>query len=207
MDDTLKYSLTVRLSLTLEPERIHGFFPLLQDGVMVKAQVGCSIKTMLCEQFGVSPEYMEDRIKTIFLDGKTVDDVDSAIIKDGSTLALSAAMPGLVGATLRRESYLASLRSQITYREEREAPSREEGMVVLKLFNLLVGELGPTFLKEGVYVRTEDLKGFFRRLPEEFWAGCKATKVDGQDVGLDHFLEMKWLDTYDLVMLRVDCDV
>jgi len=100
MDDTLKYSLTVRLSLTLEPDKIHGFFPLLRQGFMVRARVGCSIKTMLCEQFGVSPEYMEDRIKTIFLDGKTVDDVDSAIIKDGSTLALSAAMPGLVGATL-----------------------------------------------------------------------------------------------------------
>lgn len=198
---------TVSLSLTLEPDKIQGFFPLLQRGFMVKVQIGCSIKTMLCEQFGLDPEYVEDRIQTIFLDGKTVDDIDSAIIKDGSTLAFSAAMPGLVGATLRRGGHLALLRSGITHRGERTPVSRREGMVALKLFNLIVTELGPTFLKRGIVVRREDLEGLLVGLPGEFWGGCKAAIVDGQEVGLDHLLGMTWLDNYDFAMLRVHGDL
>jgi len=69
---------------------------------MISATVGCSIKNLLCNQFDITPEYLSDRISTIFLNGKPVDDVESAIIKDNSILALSGAMPGLVGATFRK---------------------------------------------------------------------------------------------------------
>jgi hypothetical protein len=174
---------------------------------MIKVQVGCSIKTMLCKQFGLSAHYVEDRVKTIFLDGKAVDDIDSAIIKDGSTLALSAAMPGLAGATLRRGGPLALLRSQTTHREEKKYFPRREGMVVLKLFNLLVNDLGLRFLKEGIFVRRENVDGFLLSLPEEFWAGCKVAKVDDYVVGSDYLLDMKWLGNNDLVMLRVEGDL
>ena len=204
MGDIVKNTLTASLSLCLKSDRIHRFFSLLQHGVMVRTRVGCSIRMLLCNEFGLSPEYVEDRIKTVFLDGKPVDDVDSAIIKDRSTLALSAAMPGLVGATLRRGGELASLRSEITYREEKKTLSRRDGMVILKLFNLLLNELGPTFLKEGVLVRGEDLKSLLMSLPEEFWTGCKGAKVDGQEVDPGYLLGMKWLGRYELVMLRVD---
>ncbi len=195
------------LLLTLEAERIQDFFPLLQRGFMVKVRVGWSIKTMLCKQWGLSTEYVDDRVKTIFLDGKAVDDIDSAIIKDGSTLALSAAMPGLAGAILRRGGPLAILRSQTTHREEKKHPSHREGMVVLKLFNLLLDELGPRILKEGIHVRREDLYSQLKSFPEEFWAGCKLAEVDGQEVSLDYLMSMKWLENYDLVMLRVEGDV
>jgi len=174
---------------------------------MVKVQVGCSIKTMLCKQWGLSTEYVEDRVKTIFLDGKAVDDIDSAVIKDGSTLALSAAMPGLAGAILRRGGPLALLRSQTTHREEKKYSSRREGMVVLKLFNLLVNELGLRFLKEGIFVRREDVDGLLLSLPEEFWAGCKVAKVDDHVVGPDYLVDMKWLGNNDLMMLRVEGDL
>lgn len=193
------------LYLALEPDKIHSFFPLLQQGFMVKLQVGCTIKMMLSEHLGLSPEYIEERIKTVFLDGKAVDDIDSTIIRDGSTLALSAAMPGLAGATLRMGGTLASFRSQISYREEKKAPSRRKGVIVVKLFNLIMTDLGPKFLKEGIYVRQEELKSFFMNLPEEFWEGCKAVKVNGQEVGSGYLLEMECLG-YHLVMLRVDCE-
>jgi len=203
----LKKYPAVNLSLTLDPDKIQHFFPLLQRGFMVRVQVGCSIKTVLCEQFGLSPEYVEGRIQTIFLDGKTVDDIDSAVIKDGSTLALSAAMPGLAGATLRRGGPLALLRSQTTHREEKKEIARGEGMVVLKLFNLVVNELGPTLLKRGIFIRPKDLEGLLMSLPGEFWVGCKAANVDGQEVGLDHLLGVTWLDNCDFAMLRVHGDV
>jgi hypothetical protein len=98
--------------MCLEDELIPRFFQLLQQGFAVKVQAGCSVKTLLCEQLGLSPEYLEERIQTIFLDGRPVDDVNSAIIEDGSTLALSAAMPGLAGATLRKGGYYAPMRGR-----------------------------------------------------------------------------------------------
>ncbi len=194
---------TVSLHLSLEANQVSSFFQLLQHGFRVKAQVGSSIKNIVCDQFGVSPKYIEERIKTIFLDGKPVDDVNAVTVKEGSTLALSAAMPGLAGATLRRGGYLASLRSQITYREDKMAISPGEGLVVLKLFNLLLDELGPIILNKGIYVRREDFLGFFESLPGKLWAGCKEVGVDGKKVDLDTLLRLEWVDQHDLVFLQI----
>jgi hypothetical protein len=196
------YRTMVSLHLTVDTTAIHSLSLLFQHGVMVKAQVNCSIRTMLCEQLGLSTQYVEDRIKTIFLDGRPVDDIDSAVIRDGSTLALSAAMPGLVGAILRRGGHLAPLRSQITHREEKKALQPRKGTVVLKLFNLLIDELGPSLLKAGVVVRREDLETLFVSLPEDFWGACKKVQLDGRTIDRDHLL--KRLKRYELVMLRID---
>jgi hypothetical protein len=194
---------TVSLRLTLEANQISSFFQLLQQGFRVKGQVGSSVKKMICEQFGVSPEYIEERIKTIFLDGKPVDDVNSATVKDGSTLALSAAMPGLAGATLRRGGFFASLRSQITHREDKMAILPGEGLVVLKLFNLLLNELGPIILNKGIYIRREDFLSFFESLPGKLWTGCKEVEVDGKKAGLDTLLTLEWVDQNDFVFFQI----
>jgi len=57
---------------------------------------------------------VKEKISTIFLDGKAVDSPETALLREGSTLALSSAMPGLAGAILRRDGPYASLRSSIT---------------------------------------------------------------------------------------------
>jgi len=90
------------LNLIMDENHLNTLSIILQQGFLLKAQVGCSMKRFLIEGIGLSPEYIAERIQTIFLDGSPVDDLDSAIIKDGSHLALSAAMPGLVGAAMRR---------------------------------------------------------------------------------------------------------
>lgn len=169
---------------------------------MVKVQVGSNIKSLLCRQFGLSPEYLEKRIQTIFLDGKPVDDVDSAIVKQGSTLALSAAMPGLVGATLRRGGYYAQMRSQISYREDTGSQATHEGMIFLKLFNLLLKELGPSFLKRGILIKGKDLSDFFKRQPDDFWAGCKEARLDDEKIDLETLKEIIWADEYVFLHLR-----
>ena len=170
---------------------------------MVKAQTGCSIKTFLCQQLGLSPEYLEKRIQTIFLDGRPVDDVNSTIIEHGSTLALSAAMPGLAGATLRKGGYYASMRSQISYREETRPEPVVEGVVSLKLFNLLLKELGPTFLKQGVWIDGKDLSDFFKRQPDNFWEGCHMAQLGGKDFDVAELSEMKWTGKEVFLQVRV----
>jgi hypothetical protein len=194
---------TTKLSICLEGALVPSFFQLLQQGFAVKAQAGCSVKTLLCQQLGLSQEYLEERIQTIFLDGRPVDDVNSAIIEHGSTLALSAAMPGLAGATLRKGGYYAPMRSQISYRQVTTSKPLQEGMIFLKLFNLVLKELGPTFLKQGVWINGKDLSDFFKRQPDNFWAGCHMAQLGGKNLDVAKLLEVKWADTGVFLQVRV----
>jgi len=192
------------LFLTLGSEKIPYLFQLLQQGLRVRVQVGCSVRALLSQQLDISPEFLEGRIKTIFLDGKPVDDMDSTIIKEGSTLALSAALPGLAGATLRRGGTYASLRSQITHPGDDTPIAQREGFIVLKLFNLLMEELGPALLHRGAFIKKEVLREFLRNLPKDFWAGCQVPKVDGEEVEVDELLRRNWPEDKDLVLIRVE---
>jgi hypothetical protein len=194
---------TAGLSLTMEAAKMPPFFQFLQHGFMERVQTGCTIKTLLCDQFGVSPEYVERQISTVFMDGKPVDDVDSAVIKDGSVLAFSAAMPGLVGTTLRRGGHLAAFRSRITHREEEKVLSLHDGVVVLKLFNQLVKELGPSFLSRGIWVRGDALENFLESRPDDFWAGFRKAEVDGKEADLKAVLKIKWSEKREPVLLKV----
>jgi len=192
------------LFLVLGSEKIPYLFQLLQQGFMVKVQVGCSVRALLSQQLSISPEFLEGRIKTIFLEGKPVDDMDSTIIKEGSTLALSAALPGLAGATLRRGGAFASLRSQITHPRDQTPVAPQEGFVVLKLFNLLMDELGPALLHRGVFIRKEVLREFLKNLPKDFWAGCQVPQVNGEEVEVDELLRIDWPENEDPVRIRVE---
>ena len=178
-----------------------SFFQLMQRGFMVNARVRCSIKSLLCNQLGLSQEYLEERIQTILLDGRPVDDVESAIVKQESTLALSAALPGLVGATLRKGGYYAPLRSHISHSETASSQPIQEGMIFVKLFNLILRELGPTFLKKGIWINGRDLADFFKTQPDVFWSRCKGATVDGKKFDLDKLAHMKWPGRH--VFLRV----
>jgi hypothetical protein len=170
------------LHLEVSSEQLARFHSLLREGFLVEAEPGCTIKALLCEQFMVSPEYLEARVQTVFLDGKPVDDLDRTTIPAGATLALSAAMPGLVGATLRRGGYYAPLRSEITCREQPTRGATEASMVRVKLFNLLAPELAPSFLARGIWLSGRRLREFLSRQPEEFWAGCRTIHLDAAPV-------------------------
>lgn len=179
-------------TLTIAEDQIQRFFHLLQQGFMVEVKVGCTIKEMFGQQFGISPEYLEGRIQTIFLDGKAVDKADAAMVRDGSALALSAAMPGLVGATFRKGGYLAPFRSQITHTPDDLFAQKQVGNITLKIFNLLLREMGPPFLSRGIILRQEVFRGFLRQQPTHFWAGIKTATLDGQGVDLREMLETGW---------------
>ena len=161
---------------------------------MVETQVGCSIKTMLRKALGLNDDYVADRIKTIFLDAKPVDDISTASVKDGSVLALSGAMPGLAGATLRRGGRLASFRGPISYRSDGKRAVSQDGHVFVKLFNLLVKDLGPIFLKKGILIKKEQLEDFFRRQPDDFRLSLKSAYLNGQKISLDTWSEIEFPD-------------
>ena len=147
---------------------------------------------MLCGQLGIKDDYLEKRIQTIFLDQKTVDDVNSAVIREGSTLALSAAMPGVLGATVKKGGWYAPMRSQISHDTDIASDTSKKGEVTIKLFNLIVRELGPLFLERGVCVKGEDLFDTVARNENVFMAGCKKAVKDGNDIVPEKLMEAEW---------------
>ncbi len=174
------------IEFNLSPDQIPSFFPILQKGFRVKARVGVSVQTFLADHLGLSPEYVRDRVKTIFLDGKSVDDFDRTLIRDGSRLALSAALPGLAGAVLRRGSPFAGLRSRVEERKQGPSNEPEEGFVYLKLFNLLLPEVGPLLLQKGILISREDFQEFWGSLPRDSRERFgKTIRVEGKGLSPD----------------------
>jgi hypothetical protein len=167
------------ISITVKPDTFTPFFPLLQTGVTLEVDVGCTIKELLEDQIGLAPDYVEQRIQTIFLDAKPVDDPGTAVVRNGASLTLSAAMPGLLGAMLRKQSICAVLRCQITHTEAEEAGYSGKGLVVLRLFNFLGREVGPELLRQGVGVSGDDLQDLLGKSSDPFW---EEMELNGEDV-------------------------
>jgi len=192
----------VHLAFILDEPLIALFFLLLQQGVRVRRRVGCSVEAFLRQELEVGPEAL-DKIQSIMLDGKPVDDIGSALIHDGSVLALSAAMPGLVGATLRRGGAYSSLRNAITYHEDGKAVLSGEGWVGVKLFNLMMAELGPGLLRHGVLVHGADLTDLLAKGPQEIRKVCTVT-LEGKPVELGMLEGIAALQGNNLVLLTVN---
>ncbi len=161
---------TRQVEVTLAHAHAHRFSGLLQQGVTVAAPTGCSLWSFLTGELGIAPLYVKERITTIFLDGEVVDSLEGAVLRDGSLLALSAALPGLAGATLRRGGFYSSMRSAITRSADctpLPAAAGAAGTVRVKLFNLLIPELGPALLAHGIVLEQ-------REAAEVLAGGCDA---------------------------------
>jgi len=191
----------LRLAFMVNEPLVAQFFLLLQQGVLIRRRVGGSIDTFLREEIGAGPAMIE-KIQSIVLDGKPVDDIVSALVHEGSVLALSAAMPGVVGATLRRGGAYASLRSGITYHETGKACMAGERWVTIKVFNLLMADLGPGLLRQGVLVKTTDLTEMLEERGEELQQGCSVT-LDGKPIDIGSLGKGGMMAGMDRVFLTV----
>ena len=190
------------LLLSFEPDRVQIFFQLLEQGFIVKGKVGCSVKEFLCSNMLIEQEYLDCRIQTIFLNGKPVDDVDAAIVKDGSSISLSAAMPGLVGATMRRGGALAGMRSGISHIPAQTSSGSYEGKATIKFFNLILRELGPEFLNRGVIIEGKTFSGFIDTNRKIIEAGLFSAETDGVKTETKKLFEIKWED-FEEIFLKV----
>ncbi len=149
------------LKILIKPEFMSGFLRLFLTGVRINTHCGISIREFICDQLGVDVSYFDNRIQTIFLNGKAIDSPENTHIQEGSTLAMSAAMPGLVGSTFRKKGVLASFRSNITHQADsavKMTKSKKTDWITIKLFNYITRELGPNVLERGVSVKVSNLK-------------------------------------------------
>jgi hypothetical protein len=158
-----------RIQMTLKEDSrlfsvLNGVF---RQGVQVEILAGSSIRQIIVDQLGIAEDYLENRVQTLFLNGKPVDDVDARMVSDGSILALSAAMPGLAGATLRKGGKYAAFRQQISLGSDSPIPVLRKGRMILKLFNQVTEEQGPVVLTKGIWISGGDLLDVIRKAQDQ----------------------------------------
>ena len=170
-----------QLDLQVKSPCLPLFFSLFEKGVVLPAEVGCTLKEFVCGQLGIAEAYLDQRIQTLFLDFRPVDDVEKAVVRDGATLALSAAMPGLVGATMRKGGRYAAFRQEISQCGEDDEACKATGRITLKMFNMVASELGGRLLASGVEIDADDLIWIADRNRGALAGGIVAARLDGRD--------------------------
>ena len=201
------------LRLAVDSEALPALFGLLQRGFQLELQVGVTVNELLREQLAVSADYLRTAISTVILNGRPVDDLDAAVVEHGATVALSGAMPGLMGAVLRSGSILASFRSAISHGEGTAVGRAGSGRVRLKLFNRVMKELAPTFLHRGVLLEPRSLLQFVASWQEtgarapraEGLAGIRSATLDGRPIPFERLGDTEAFSGADLVCLSVEC--
>lgn len=203
MSDRCLTDAPTRIVLTATDDVRARFCLLTGDGFRIRVRLGCTVRELLSGPLGIAPGYLEERIQTILLNGQVVDDPAAATVPAGATLALSAAMPGIAGAMLRKASRLAVMRSPVSY-QARGLPSEPaaEGEVVIKLFNVLQRELGPALLCRGIRIPGATLHKLFRGRRAAFRAGLVAAEVAGEPVAPDVLLDTDWTSQEVLLVVR-----
>jgi hypothetical protein len=120
-------------------------------------------------------------------------------VGDGDALALSAAMPGLVGAVMRKGGVLASFRHSISAQTDAECKTVDLGTVTIKLFNLLVKELGAGFLARGIWIKSGDFKRYLDRSDTLSTDDCMKIEINGSASTVDQVadrlipMQHKWI--------------
>lgn len=184
----------ITLHLKLPERGIRQLFPLFHSGIGIKTLAGISLMGLLHGQLGIDEDIIRDSVQTVFINGRAVDHAEKVKIPPDAVVALSAAMPGLVGATLRSGGLLAGLRQGISYPEEGNVPDelKNETLIQLKLFNLAAENLAPQILPRGILVKGETLRdllnhsqlsGYLEQKGAMEWNGRQMSMDD-----LDHLI-------------------
>lgn len=138
---------------------------IMQSGVGLARTVGLPLAEFLSDQLELAPEQLA-LADALVLDGMPVDDPKTAIVPDGSRLALAAGLPGIAGLAMRSDSAVKVLRATITHLKQETAAPRP-GRVTLSLYSLVLPLLAGHFLSRGVLIRAEQFQRYARFAPDD----------------------------------------
>ncbi len=159
--DTTSYP---TLTLDFDRKNIQRPATLLQRGFLVPVTGSISLLQLLLNLPGFDSNYIENRIETIFINGSAADSLTHFLVP-GSTVALSAAMPGLAGAIFRKGGPHAGLRS--TSAAPQKYQEKKAGFLTIKLFNLIASDMAAPLLQEGILMKNKVLGRFLQNQGEQ----------------------------------------
>lgn len=151
------------LSCRVSEQSLGRLVTVLQSGFSCQARDGDLFLNFLLSLPGFTKEYLANDVGTVFLNGDAIDDMETPLNGKSATIALSAAMPGLCGAILKKGSPHAALRQKPV--ASKTAATGAPLMVRVKLFNTIALERGPDLFKDGVNLRSADLLAFLSLRP------------------------------------------
>ncbi|MFA9395317.1 MAG: hypothetical protein ACERJ1_11510 [Halodesulfovibrio sp.] len=157
-----------QLNLTIENTPLaHATWRYLtQSPSEVTADIGDSMMNFLTQRLEFDAEYIDTQVKTIFINGKPVDDLDTASVPADARIALGAVAPGVAGMTMVRNSPISGMRSGITYQNTEPVQKITEGTVTLLLFNAIMEDKGLQILKKGITISAGKLERAVEEVPE-----------------------------------------
>ncbi len=164
------------------------FYLLLLRGVMLKAEQGTTVRSVLSDQLKMTDEELCRRARAIFLDGKTVAQPDAAVLQPGSILAISTVLtePFLLHA-------YGDVETRVLRPYERAQPPADPGHVkeyisfFLKLFDLMLDKFGTRVLNSGFWIEARGFEKFLLERPERFWEGLEKAIVDDEAMAPEDF--------------------
>jgi hypothetical protein len=183
-------SLTQKIQVSIEENHFSAFFALLSYGFKIDVEIGCSLFDVLVRQIGINESFLNEKVQTVFLNGKVVDDFSVEIVSDDSVIALSAAMPGLVGAVFRKGGILSSMRSEHTSSMESVVIKKLKRQVTLKLFNHIASGLGGYFFKKGICVKGAHFIRYVKSKQSLLKSACRQLIIDGKQYEIGDLLSL-----------------
>ncbi|MBS0013499.1 MAG: hypothetical protein KFF46_05960, partial [Desulfobacterales bacterium] len=89
---------SVEMVITVAECRLSLMRLVFGYGIRFEVPAGTRISDFLQQALCTDSNYIQNRIQTLFMDGRAVDSPESEEIHSPCTLAVSAAMPGVFGA-------------------------------------------------------------------------------------------------------------
>lgn len=175
------------LILHCDPTSARRWRQALHAGFHFRIPGGLSVRELLSTDLGMDSDYVENRVRTVFLGGRPVDDIDEARVGTGMEMTLSTMLPGVAGITMGRGNMIAAYRADITYHEEGTGPAGGQALIFIKLLNFIATETGHTFLSRGIGL---DATAWNRMAAPAIWEDVSSATLDGVDLDNDALLEL-----------------
>ncbi|MGM0452656.1 MAG: hypothetical protein ACQERN_05785 [Thermodesulfobacteriota bacterium] len=169
-----------RIALDIAPNYRAFFNTLLAFGFDVKTVSGATMGDLLVNTIGIAPDFIENEVQTIFHDGKAVDDIDGHCLHADSTVALSAAMPGVFGAAFRKRGRFAAMRQSVSCGHSPEGETARPITVTVKCFNRVAEKLAPDLFSKGIWISAAHLCRFWHNRQELSEKGCRNIRINGE---------------------------
>lgn len=173
---------TVKLQIAdLDQKVLPGWSVVAATGFRMPLNHPTTVKTALCDKWGITTDYLDQRIQTLLLNSCPVDDPEAIDAHPGDILTLSGAMPGLAGAILRKGGVLAGMRHSISANNENAIETKDQ-WVTVKLFNLVIDDLRGLFLGKGIVLTARQAVEFVGKITTSIPQGNWQLWIDGHQV-------------------------
>ena len=86
------------------------------------------------------------------------------------------------------------MRGSISHPDDSDMTSAKTGWVTIKLFNLILKELGPFFLEAGIWLKGDTIQAFFAERTSSLAEVIQSIFWNGREISPGGILEIEWPD-------------